>query len=381
MKRLWVSGAPIQRRHVLLLATAGITGCGGGSGSGTNFTGLPGTGGTGIYAAGPISGFGSVILKGIKFDDTEALVKLDGATVSSATLGLGMIASVTGTQIAGQPTLARASSIEVWSIAQGRVTQPASAGVFTLAGMSIQTNLSTMFFGLTGSGDLTAGRAVKVWGLQTGNGWTATRIEATTGPVLTATTGEVVQQQGEDGLFVNGLRVLGASLTLGNWVRVQGALSQGGEELQAARADDLQGNVTTAVGSGSLEIEGYVTSTLSNGQFQLGQWRVDVSDMLDPPTRVALGDRMEIAGNYVAGVLRAQVLVLDDDTVSKEVEIEARVESYNSLSDFVLRGQPCDAHNAAIAHGVSLPLRVGAKIKVVGRTEGEFVVVSQLELA
>ena len=65
----------------------------------------------------------------------------------------------------------------------------------------------------------------------------------------------------------------------------------------------------------------------------------------------------------------------------KEVEIEARVESYTSRSDFMLRGQRCNADNAAIAHGVSLPLRVGAKVKVVGRIVGEFVVVSQLELA
>lgn len=380
MKRLWVSGAPIQRRHALLLAAAGITGCGGGGGSATNFGGLPGTGGTGIYAAGPITGFGSVILKGIKFDDTDASIKLDGQTVTSAALGLGMIASVAGEQIAGQPTLATASSIEVWSIAQGQVTQAASAGAFTLAGMSIQTDPSTMYFGLSGASDLTARRAVKVWGLQTGNGWTATRIEATTGPVITASTGEVVQLRGEDGLYVNGLRIRGASLTLGNWVRVQGVLSQDGEELQVSRTDLLQGDASTAVGSGLFEIEGYVTS-LGNGQFQLGQWRVDVSDMQDPPTGIAVGDRLEISGNYANGVLRAQTVLLDDDTGSKEVEIEARVESYTSRSDFMLRGQRCNADNAAIAHGVSLPLRVGAKVKVVGRIVGEFVVVSQLELA
>ncbi len=381
MKRLWVSGAPIQRRHALLLAAAGITGCGGGSGSGTNFGGLPGTGGTGIYAAGPISGFGSVILKGIKFDDTQAAIKLDGQLVSSATLGLGMIASIVGEQIAGQPTLATASSIEVWSIAQGTVTQDARAGAFTLAGMSIQTDPSTMYFGLSGSGDLTVGRSVKVWGLQAGTAWTATRIEATTGPVITATTGKVVQVQGEDGVYVNGLRIGGASLTLGNWVRVQGVLSQDGEELHVARTDDLQGDGTTAVGSGLLEVEGYVTSALSNGQFQLGQWRIDVSEMQDPPTGIALGDRLEISGNYANGVLRAQTVLLDDDTGSKEVEIEARVQSYTSRSDFMLRGQRCNADNAAIAHGVSLPLRVDTKVKVVGRIVGEFVVVSQLELA
>lgn len=77
----------LTRRHWLVLAASILPGCGGGSGSVTAL--LPGTGGTGIYAQGSISGFGSVIVNGIRFDDTAATVQLDGVTRGSADLQIG----------------------------------------------------------------------------------------------------------------------------------------------------------------------------------------------------------------------------------------------------------------------------------------------------
>ena len=52
----------LTRRSWIVLASSALTGCGGG---GSTTASAPGTGGTGIYAQGSISGFGSVILNGI----------------------------------------------------------------------------------------------------------------------------------------------------------------------------------------------------------------------------------------------------------------------------------------------------------------------------
>ena len=96
----------LTRRHWLALAASAVSGCGGG-GDSTTASLLPGTGGTGvIYSQGSISGFGSVIVNGIKFDDTVATVQIDGIPLRSADLRLGMVAGVQGERGA-DPALAR----------------------------------------------------------------------------------------------------------------------------------------------------------------------------------------------------------------------------------------------------------------------------------
>ena len=386
MKRLLVSGAPIQRRHALLLAAAGITGCGGGSGSGTDTAALPGTGGTGIYVAGPISGFGSVILKGIKFDDQAASdagrIMVDGARVASDSLRLGMIASVAGQQLSGQGGQATASSIEVWSIARGRVMQMEN-GVLTVAGMSIQTDANTVFDGISGLANLREDMGVVVWGLQAGaTGWTATRLARITDVITTAATGLVTAREGH--LYVNGVRMYGSAvstLAVGNWVRVQGQ-SPDGEGLALESFNVLQGDATGAVADGRLEIEGYATSDLRNGLFQLGQWQVDAT-AIHPAVTVTVGEHLEVSGTFSNGVLRAQTLYLDDDSGAKEMEIEAKIESFTSLGNFVLRGQRCDASgpDVLIPAGVAQRLAQGVKVKVVGSVSGDVLLVQQLEIA
>ena len=50
-----------------------------------------GTGGTGTYASGPITGFGSIIVNGVRFDDSAAAVSDDdGAAIGRDRLKLGM---------------------------------------------------------------------------------------------------------------------------------------------------------------------------------------------------------------------------------------------------------------------------------------------------
>ena len=76
----------LTRRHWLVLAASAVSGCGGGSAS-TTASLSPGTGGTGsVYTQGSISGFGSVIVNGIKFDDLQATVQMDGGPAESKNL-------------------------------------------------------------------------------------------------------------------------------------------------------------------------------------------------------------------------------------------------------------------------------------------------------
>lgn len=379
----------LSRRHLLLLAASSLSGCGGGTGTGdpgTNLGGLPGTGGTGIYVAGTISGFGSVILGGIKFDDTAALVTVDGARALSTDLRLGMVAEVLGKRSDLLPAQGTASSIDVWSIAQGPVTAVGTDGLFTVAGMSVRVSVNTVLDGINDQTPLRVGMPVIVWGLQAGgNGatWTATRVAKTTDASKIATTGLVsADHEEDDALSVNAVRLTGSaanSLALGAWVRVQGRLNDE-QSLVVQSAKVLQGPAITPDAGSVIEVEGYVTSALVGDQFSMGQWLVDVSAISHPAT-IAVGDKVEVSGTYAAGVLHATSFTVEDESLVQEVEIEARIQSYTSLSDFVLRGQRCDASEALMAPGVASRLGVGVKVKVHGYKLGEFVKAETLEIS
>ena len=274
--------AAITRRSWVMLAISTLSGCGGGdtfgSGSGGGgVAGAPGTGGTGIYALGSISGFGSVILNGIKFDDIGATVRLDGVTTGSADLRLGMVASVQG-QRGATLTSGVASQIEVWSIAQGLVTQ-VQAGSFNVAGMVLKINSSTVFDGVSSAAGLSTGLRVAVWGLQAGadaRSWTVTRV-AVVSAVPAVSTGLVVitnLQPTLNGLVLTG--GLASGLVQGQLVRALGTLYSGSGSLHIDRVD-LAGLPGGVARQGELEIEGFVTAVLPTKRFMLGNLEVDAS--------------------------------------------------------------------------------------------------------
>lgn len=373
----------LTRRHWLVLAASAVSGCGGGSTSTT--AGLPGTGGTGvIYSQGSISGFGSVIVNGIKFDDRAAIVQLDGTTLSSADLRLGMVASVQGERGNG-PKLGTASHIAVWSIAQGLVTNVAQgvATEFTVAGIKVQADANTVFDGLANAGAVVTGQRVAVWGLQAGaddsRRWHATRVKVVADTALVST-GLVTAMGSQSGL--NGLILTGpaaGNLTMGQLVRVRGALSAAGTSLQIERVD-VQGAVLAMQSKGEVEIEGFVTDTPTANRFMLGNIVVDASAIAPISAQIKVGSRLEVKGSWQAGVLMATEVELEDAQTLQTVEIEGVIDSFTGLTDFVVRGQRCDATAASMSLGTAAKLAKDVKVKLKGSKAGDVVVVTELEI-
>lgn len=371
----------LTRRKLLLLFASGLSGCGGGAGEGgTNIGSLPGTGGTGIYVAGSISGFGSVILGGIKFDDTSADITVDGTKAVADDLRMGMVAEVLGERSKTLPAQGIAKSIDVWSIARGTVTGK-SGGLLTVAGMSVRVDANTVLDGINDQTPLAVGMPVIVWGQQADSGtWTATRVSKVADTTTVVTTGRV--SGGDDHRSINTLSLTNESATSldpGSWVRVQGRFNDAGR-LVVNGFTVLQGPKVIAGSDMVLEVEGYVTSPLVNNQFDLGQWRVDVS-AIGSITSIAQGAKVAVKGTFSAGLLRATSLNVDDESVVHEVEIEARISDFKSIADFVLRGQRCDASTAPMSDSVRSRLRDGVKVKIHGRKRGEFVAVEELEIS
>ena len=379
----------LTRRSWIVLATSALAGCGGGGSSGGSTASAPGTGGTGIYAQGSISGVGSVIMNSIKFDDTLATVQLDGQIAQSSQLRLGMVAGVQGLHNDVDITLGTANSIEVWSIAQGPVTQggatPGGNGNFTVAGMTINSDLNTVFEGVSASSPLSLGQNVTVWGLQAGTNlqvvWTATRVEVTSvTPVVSTGLVSVTNSLRS----INGLALTGPTadgLTAGDLVRVQGALSSDGKSIAVASAK-LQNPGTGVSHQSEVEIEGLVTAVQSAVSFTLGNISVDASKAVFSPlnTAITLGSHFEVYGTWLSGVLVASKVLLESELVLQEVEITARIDQYTSVADFVVRGQRCDATGVTVSHGTVADLKVGAMVKVKGTKAGDVLKVTELEL-
>jgi len=372
-QHLYLDGDLTRRNWLVLTASAAataLTACGGG---GSTLAGMPGTGGTGIYAQGSISGFGSVILNNVKYDDTGATVMIDGLTAQSQDLRLGMVAVIQG-NLSTDVTLGSASSIEVWSIAQGAVTAVNSTG-FTVAGMTVQTDSNTVFDGIANAAALTVGQLVAVWGLQIGadgSVWIATRVAANPGLIQTVSTGLV--QVGKSSRTLNDMTLTGSpasSLTDQQLVRVQGDLTQSDNTMVMT----VSSVKILSMGAGSqsnaeVEIEGVVTTTPISGKFMLGSISVDASKALYSPdgaqAQIGVNARVEVYGAWSQGVLVATKVELEDAATLKTVEITGSISQFSSLANFVVRGQLCDASSAVISQGAASDVRQGVKVKVTG---------------
>lgn len=381
------ASTPVSRRSWMTLAVATLSGCGGGGGGAGGFTGLPGTGGTGVFAQGSISGFGSVIVNGIKFDDTAATVLVNGVATTSADLRLGMVANVQGTR-GTDLTAGVASVIETWSCAQGLVSGVQS-NQFIVAGMTIMVNSATVFEGLTGAAALSSGQRVAVWGLQSSadaSSWTATRVMLVTATAVVSTGLVAVSgtQRTLHGLVLSGSAA--AALTAGQSVRVQGTLVSGlGSTPASLQVDSIKvfDATSTVLPQGEAEIEGLVTATISATRFMLGTIEVDASSALFTVTgaAVTVGQRLEVEGSWQGRVLKAVKVEFEGELLLQDAEIDAKIEQYTSLANFVVRGQRCDGSNLKqIGNGKVSDLKVGVKVKVQGAINGNVLVLTSLEI-
>ncbi|MDD2880053.1 MAG: DUF5666 domain-containing protein [Rhodoferax sp.] len=372
----------LNRRAWIIMAGTALSACGG-SGSG-QYAGSPGTGGTGspLYAQGSIAGFGSVIVNGITFNDVQAQVQLNGVAATSADLRLGMVADIEGER-GIDLTMATATRIEVWSIGQGVISQIVGSD-FVVSGMTIQTKANTVFDGVAAVSQLRVGQAVAVWGLQVsadGNVWQATRVATLPAVTQVVSSGQVLvanQQVSLNAWVLTGSKL--AELAAGSLVRVEGVPSVDGLGLNVTQVRSLAAAAVNP-SEGEVEIEGFVTALVAGSQLTLGNIEVDISNASYSPVgaQIGLGARVEIYGTWVAGLLKARRVELEDEQSAHVTEISGTITSFSSIASFIVRGQRCDASTAEISHGNASDLKVGVQIKVKGSTVGDVLLVTKLE--
>ena len=326
-----------------------LTGCGGGVESG-------GTGATpASFASGPITGFGSVIVNGVRFDDSTAVVTDDeGGASSRDKLRLGMTTEIRGSAIDNTTgtAISTASSIAFGSDILGPVDRvdPAAKRLVVL-GQSVDVNAATVFDDDSVNGGLpvlSVGDVVAVYALfDAAKGrYTATRIERKGGVKTYRLRGVVSNFDGTAQAFnIGSERISYAGFTgafvtpaNGSFVRVRRNPKKLGSLWLVA---GLKDGTPKPGERDEVRLEGRVSSLVSLTLFSVNGVAVDASG-ISPLAGLAVGVRVEVEGTANNGVLMASKVKVktEDDADKQEFELRGSITSVDPDNlRFVLRGE------------------------------------------
>lgn len=341
---------PNRRQTLLaLIGTALLPACGGG----TDIAGIS-SGGTGSFTSGVIIGLGSVIVNGIRYDDSVASVTSDGVSSTAASLQLGMVVRIQGSAVTPAATAGSLATATATHIAYGSEWKgPAAAvnignGTFTLLGQTVQVLGSTIFSEGKFDGTL-EGRYVEVYGFVNASDGSlqASRIEIESDmPERYRLSGIVSGLTGTT--FLLGSALINhasaskpAGLQNGQLVRAELLTTQqdGAWVATEIKADDFSDALDN---DDEAEIEGTITSFTSGTSFSVNGIPVDAS-RITVPTGLALGVRVEVEGAISNGVVIATEVEIktDDEVESQGFEFHGAVSELDTTAmTFVVRGYP-----------------------------------------
>lgn len=333
---------------IAALAFALIAGCGGGS-AGVD----SGTTTAAAFTAGPISGFGSIIVNGVRFDDSSAEIEdEDGARHGRDDLKLGAMVEVESEAIDDNTSRAHALRIRFGSEIVGPVESvDTAANSFVVLGQTVEVRPATVFDdSLSGGVAGLAGQTVEVHALfDAANGhYIATRIEDKANPAFYKLRGVISAHDATaktfrigdalisyagvaaDALppaFGDGLRVrvrLQTTPVAGAWVAV--TIRSGVRRVEDIDRARLRGSVTALTSPTAFEVNG-IPVDASNAEIEHGP--------------VVLGARVEVRGRASEGTIvatRVKVLREDDDEVCG-IELHGTISNLDTTAEtFTLRG-------------------------------------------
>ena len=334
-------------RHSLALIALALAACGGGVETG-------GTG-TGAYVQGPISGFGSVIVAGVRFDDAAASIDdRDGIVRSRDDLRLGMLVEVESGPIASDASGARSATATRVRLASELLGPISSLDVanarLTVLGQPVRLTAATVVEGIAGgASSLALGDVVQVHGFfAPATGYLATRLERrSSAPGGYRLRGAVLELD----LAARTLRVgaqrfdlaavgVPAGLVNGDFVRMTLQTAQvGGRWPVSAIAIDNR----SAGDRDEAELEGLISGFTSASRFSVNGVRIDASNaaFVDGSAGLAEGVRVKVRGRSVEGSLVASSVDIrnDDDAFGDGIDLRDAIASVNPAAQtFTLRG-------------------------------------------
>ncbi|MGZ5249074.1 MAG: DUF5666 domain-containing protein [Caldimonas sp.] len=381
------SSASAARTLALQIAavTFLVSGCGGGGTAGPS-SGGTGTAAASSFSAGTITGFGSVIVNGVRFDDSAATVSDDDGNASTKTaLKLGMGVEVHGGAISDDGTGPRAAATDIHfgSELVGPVTAvDATAKSLVILGQTVLVLDTTVIDErlVGGFGAITVGTLLEVHGtLDAATGvYTATRLEPTQalarfkirGIVANLDTTRMTFNIGTALVSFAGITPVPAALANGVLVKVRVQPAQVAGAWVATRLvvpGARVGDVDEA------EIKGAITAFTSSASFSVNGIPVDASNatFTSGTAGVVLGAQVEVNGTSSNGVIIAKrvSVVTPEERRAEGFELHGAIDTIDTVAKtFVLRGVTVSYAAAGIEYrnGSEGQLAVGAKVEVRG---------------
>jgi hypothetical protein len=342
------------------------------------------SGGTGaVVSIGPISGFGSIIVNGVRFDEGNATIQDDdGNPVTRDQLLLGVMTRVNGS---APDSLQQsvANLVRITSELVGPVAAIDVAGAtFTVLGQTVLITPDTAFDASFAGGlaSLSNGSTVEVYGrYDAANGrYTATRVEARPNPAFYRLRGPVAGVNRPQSMLIIGGEKIdfsgvppadAANAVVGNIVR---AKLQVGRQSNTWVAVALPLSVQQIPDGAAATVEGRITAFTSSQQFRVNGTQVDASAATFPngESGVVLGARVMVSGMSMAGVLKAVTVTLegDENKANSNFQLHGTITAIDTAAmTFVLRGLTVDYSGPVqFNSGTAADLAVGQRVEVGG---------------
>lgn len=385
----------LLRRAFALACISLLLSCGGGLDVAINGGGV-GTGGTGIVA-GTVTGLGSVIVDGVRYDESQAALVTQPDLVNTQSLALtqlhvGQYVYLT-LDASGTPTAVRVASQLVGPAANVN----AAAGQFTVWGQRVVVNADptqgpvTVFSGYQSVAAMHAGDPVQVYGvLQSSDSGAdvihATRIEhlAAAGTPPARVTGTL--QAGNGG----SLLLAGARLNLS--AAASGAALSAGQAVTAVipwtQTMPMGGWQASSVAllapptAASVQVSG-AAHLLANGRVQVQGISMDVSQV-PAAARQSLHEGGYVTVNAVPdkqdGTDAVASAVAAVPAGGRPAQLRGSITAVLGPTSFVVRGQTVNASSAQFAIGSRSDLVVGNYVDVQGTQTEDSVTATQISV-
>ena len=352
-----------------------VTACGGG--------GVEGPTGT-AFTQGTITGFGSVIVNGVRFDDSSCTVTDDSGTAQAlSALRLGMRVEIDSSAVDTTTATARAHALRFGGLVTGPVEAVnAAAGTLTVLGQGVDVTSSTVFDDSLAGGlaAVATGAVVEVHGLldsATGR-ISATRIEPESSATRYKLRGVVSALDstaktfriGAATISYAGVATMPATLADGVMLRVQLATAAVAGVWQA---QSLGAKTRTTTSAAQAHVRGAITAFTSATAFSIDGIPVDAANASFPDgtAGLALGVQVEVHGALTNGTIVATKVELESrhrDDDDRQFRLHGSITAVDATAKtFVLRGVTVSyAGTVTYDKGTEAGLVVGAKVEVRG---------------
>jgi len=337
---------------VTALLAAGMVACGGGGGDGSGSN--PGSGGGGAtrpggidgvgHVRGAVTGFGSIIVNGVKFSTTSATFRIEDSPGSESELEVGDVVEIEG-KISDDGTTGTADTVSYNDSVEGPVSDVSLAtGTLVVLGQTVRVTGTTIFdnsFATPSLAAISQGDVVEVSGFPDASGAiVATRIEPKPAGGEYELFGVVSSLDAAARRFNLSTTVVDyASAVLpdgspsnGVCVEAKGSVFSGGV-LTATRVQVKNCNGTVANGDLG-EFEGIVTRFVSATDFSIGTRAITTTSATTyeggTASDLRLNVKIEAEGSFNAsGVLVAKRIRFKKDTSAR---LLGTVDSINSAN-------------------------------------------------